>query len=156
MVYLLDTCSIRVFSNYYPSSFPKFWELLANSVEGDQVLSVREVFRELEKQSVKPHLISWATANKRIFVHPTEAEMAFVSRLFEIEHFRQLVGEKQISKGSPVADPFLMAAAHERSACVVTEEQSKENAAKIPNVCARFDIECINVEEMMRRERWSF
>jgi hypothetical protein len=38
----------------------------------------------------------------------------------------------------------------------VTEEKLKPNAAKIPNVCAHFQIPCINLERFMRDQNWSF
>jgi len=155
-VYVLDTSSIRVFSNYYPSRFPAFWTNLANYVNERRMISVREVYNELDRQSTKPHLDEWAKNNKQIFLLPTEREMAFVARLFEVPHFQQLVGAKQIALGMPVADPFVIASAHERDGCVISEESSKANAGKIPNVCAQFEIDCINLETFLERENWSF
>ena len=40
--------------------------------------------------------------------------------------------------------------------CVVTEEIYRPNAAKIPNVCEYFNIECINLQQLMIREGWQF
>ncbi len=154
--YVLDTSSIRVFANYYPATFPAFWKNLASCVNESRIISVREVYTEPDLQSTKLHVDEWAKNNKRIFFQPTEAEMAFVARIFEIPQFRQLVGQKQLARGSPVADPFVIASAHERGACVVTEESRRANAGKIPNVCDRFGVECINLEEFMEREGWSF
>ena len=154
--YVLDTSSIRVFANYYPSRFPGFWENLANYVAEGRIISVREVYNELDLQSYKPHVVEWTKTNRSIFLQPTEEEMAVVARLFQIPHFRQLVGDKQIARGSPVADPFVIASASERGACVVTQESNKANAGKIPNVCARFGVDCIDLEGFMEREDWSF
>ncbi len=39
---------------------------------------------------------------------------------------------------------------------VVTEETFRPNAAKIPNVCQHFGIECINLRQLMEREGWRF
>jgi len=155
-LYVFDTSSIRVFSNYYPSTFPAFWENLENCVNEGRILSVREAYRELELQSTKPHVDEWANNNRHIFLVPTEQEMLFVARLFQIPHFLQLVSDKAIALGRPVADPFVIASAHERGGSVVTEERNIANAGKIPNVCARFGVDCINVETLMEREGWSF
>jgi hypothetical protein len=73
-----------------------------------------------------------------------------------VRHFEYLVGQEQRLTGAYVADPFVIASAKVRKACVVTEEQKKPNAAKIPNVCAHFGIECTNLEGFMKREGWSF
>ncbi|MCZ6821218.1 MAG: DUF4411 family protein [Calditrichaeota bacterium] len=65
-------------------------------------------------------------------------------------------GWKQRLKGTPVADPFVIASARIRQACVVTEEGKKKNAARIPNVCEYFGVDCTNLEGFMERERWRF
>ena len=39
---------------------------------------------------------------------------------------------------------------------VVTEEKLKPNAAKFPNVCAHFQVPCINLEIFMQTMGWSF
>lgn len=154
--YVLDTSSIRVFSNYYPARFLAFWENLEQIVSEGRIVSAREVYNELDRQSTKPHVDDWAKANKHLFPHPTEVEMTFVARIFEVGHFQQLVSDKQRTLGRPAADPFIIAAAHEREACVITEESKTANAGKIPNVCDHFGIDCINLEKFMERESWSF
>lgn len=50
----------------------------------------------------------------------------------------------------------LVAAAGARGGCVVTEEANTQNAAKIPNVCEHFGVDCTNVEGFMERESWTF
>jgi hypothetical protein len=50
----------------------------------------------------------------------------------------------------------LIAKAKVLNICVVTEEKLKDNAAKIPNVCQNFDVCCMNLEQFMQKERWSF
>jgi len=85
-----------------------------------------------------------------------QQETLFVSKIFSVRHFQYLVGQKQTLKGTPVADPFLIASAKVRKGCVVTGEKKKPNAAKIPNVCEYFGIDCTNLEGFMEREGWSF
>jgi len=80
----------------------------------------------------------------------------FVKEIFSVSHFRQLVAQKQRLRGTPVADPFVIASAKARQGCVVTEEESKPNSAMIPNVCEYFEIDCVHVEGFMEREDWSF
>jgi hypothetical protein len=80
----------------------------------------------------------------------------FIAEIFSIKNFRNLVSEKAILKGNPVADPFIIACAKIRSGCVVTEEAFKPNAPKIPTVCQHFSIDCTNVQVLMEREGWKF
>ena len=156
MIYAFDTSSFRVLGNYYPDRFPSFWDKFNDLVESGRVVSVREVLNELERQNTKAHLDKWIKNNKTVFLSPGVMETEFVSRIFQVKHFQQLVSTENILKGYPVADPFLVAAAKTRDACVVTEESKKKTAAKIPNVCDRFEIEWTNVEGFMEQEGWSF
>ena len=156
MIYVFDTSSFRVLGNYYPDRFPSFWEMFDGLVAAGRIVSVREARRELEDQSTKAHLDRWVDRNKRIFLSPSAEETEFVRRIFEVGHFQQLVSDRNVLKGGPVADPFLIAAAWSRGGCVVTEESMKENAGKIPNVCERFGVDWTNVEGFMERESWTF
>ena len=87
---------------------------------------------------------------------PTAAELQFVAQIFQIKHFQSLIGEQQRLKGTPVADPFVIACAKIKGGTVVTEEQLKPQAAKIPNVCAHFNVPCIDLEKFMQQQAWAF
>jgi hypothetical protein len=101
-------------------------------------------------------MIDWVDANRGIFSAPTTEELEFVAEIFRIPHFQQLVGPKQLARGTPVADPFVISRARVINGTVVTEEVLKPNAAKIPNVCAHFNVECINLETLLAREGWRY
>ncbi len=156
MTYVFDTNSFIVLGHYFPERFPSFWERFDELVSNGDIASVREVRRELDHRAARQHLVDWIAGHKRIFVLPSPEETEFVRDIFAVAHFQQLVGRKQRLKGSPVADPFVIAAAKMRGACVVTEEVKKMNAARIPNVCEHFQIDCTNLEGMMEREGWMF
>lgn len=155
-MYVLDTSSIRSLSSYYPDVFPAVWARIDEAVASGKIISVREAFREIEVQVTRAHIGTWAKLNKKIFAAPSRDEMAFVAEIFSVPHFTQMIGRKQIAAGFPVADPFVIAAARIKKACVVTEEVFKDNGAKIPNICMHFSIECTNFEGLMKRERWTF
>lgn len=156
MLYVFDTNSIRVLGNYYPERFPTFWKRFNEAVQRGDVVSVREVLNELEKQAVAPWLLQWVQANRGSFLLPVPAETEFISQIFRVPHFLTLIGEMQRLRGYPVADPFVVACAKVRSGCVVTEESSRPNAAKIPNVCDHFGVRCTNVEGFLREIGWEF
>ncbi len=71
-------------------------------------------------------------------------------------YFQSLIGTKAILKGTPVADPFVVASGKVNKAVVVTQEQLKPNAAKIPNACQYFHAPCINLETFMTKQGWTF
>lgn len=156
MIYVIDTNSFRVMSNYYPEIFPTFWERGESLVIAERLLSVREVLKELDAQNPSTHLDEWCRHNDAIFSPPTSKEMQRVADILKVPHFRQLIGERQKLRGQPVADPFLVARGIERHATVVTEEISKPNAAKIPNVCAHFSVRCISLQGLLAEEGWRF
>lgn len=155
-MYILDTSSFRVLGNYYPDIFPTFWTQLAQAVSDGEVGSVRETRKELELQDASEHVAVWVSNNPLVFPSPTEQEMQMVAEIFRVKHFQQLIGEKQRLRGQPVADPFLVARAHDLGGCVVTEEAYKPNAAKIPNVCQHFGIECIDMKGLLTRLGWRY
>lgn len=155
-MHLFDSNSFRVIGNYYPDVFPSFWTEFDKAVRAGSVGSVREVQKELELQNPVDHLIQWCDGNKPVFPAPTEDEMHAVADIFAVAHFQQLIGEKQRLRGSPVADPFLVARARVIGATVVTEEALKPNAAKIPNVCQHFGIGFMDVRTFLQERGWRF
>ena len=156
MAYVFDTNSFRVLGNYYPEQFPTFWEKFNQAVTFGKIISVREVRRELDFYIPYPHLSDWVKDYGHIFLSPRPAEMQFVSDIFSVSHFQTLVNAKTRLLGQPCADPFIIAKAKFIDGCVVTEEKWKQNAAKIPNVCDHFGIDCINLQGFMEREDWTF
>jgi hypothetical protein len=155
-MHLFDTNSFRVIGNYYPDVFPSFWAEFNRTVGAGEIGSVREVQKELEVQNPIDHLLSWCDTNGGVFPPPSEEEMHAVAEIFSVEHFRQLIGEKQRLRGSPVADPFLVARARVIGATVVTEEALRPNAAKVPNVCQHFGIQFMDVRSFLQERGWRF
>ena len=156
MAYVFDTNSFSVLGNYYPEQFPSFWRKFDQAVAAGKVLSVREVYRELERYARHPHLTDWVKSHRSIFTPPESAEMRFVGDIFSVRHFQTLVNKKVRLKGLPGADPFIIARAKVINGCVVTEEKVTPNAAKIPNVCRHFGVDCTNLQGFLEKERWTF
>jgi len=157
MPYVFDNNSISALSHYYPKRFPTFWKLFDAAVEAEEVVSVREVYRELENHTfLQPWLAEWLEKHKTMFRIPTAEEMQFVSEIFKTKAFQGLVGEKQRLRGSPAADPFIIACAKISNSVVVTQEVKKEGGAKIPNVCDYFKINWTNLEGFLSENNWEF
>ncbi len=156
MTYVFDTSSFIVIGHYYPEQFPSFWDKFNQSVDVGEIISVREVFRELDHDASVPHLSYWIRHHRSIFMTPNAAATQFVSTIFSVPHFQALVPERNRLAGRPNADPFIIAMAKVINACVVTEEKERPNAPKIPNVCRHFGVDCTNLQGFMTRESWSF
>lgn len=82
--------------------------------------------------------------------------MQFVQEIFKIEHFQIIISRKNLLLGRPVADPFVIAKAKIIDGTVVTNEANRPNGAKIPNICERFNVKCVDLEKFMEIEKWSF
>ena len=125
-------------------------------VSSGKVISVREVYKELDGSPTRQHLREWIKINRKMFEKATAAEVEMIAEIFSLSHFQQLISKKQTLRAGPVADPFVIAAAGCRDGCVVTEEKWKKNAAKIPNVCEHFGIECRDLEGFLFENNWKF
>ncbi len=156
-MYVFDNSSLRrLCENYYPARFPSLWERFDDLLSAGKVVSVREVYKEIERWSSGHKLVEWAKGHKDRFPPPSSEELEFVRQIFQVKHFQTLIEKRSILQGTPVADPFVIAKANIQCGIVVTEERLKKNAAKIPNVCMHFEIDCTDLEGFMEREGWRF
>jgi hypothetical protein len=156
MVYVIDTSSFIVVSHYFPDRFPSFWAHFDALADAGQLVSVWEVWKELDNSNTKQHLAQWVAGRKALFCTPSSEEMACVARIFEVRQFQALIKRKNILEGSPAADPWVIAAAAARQACVVTEESDKPNQIRIPAVCKHFAVRCCTLQGMMSQEGWQY
>ena len=156
MSYAFDNSPLSaLFRNYYRARFPTLWQRFDMLVTNGEVLSTREVRHEIDDGAVES-LRLWAADNEDLFPAPTAAEGAFVARIFAIQHFQQNIERQKLLKGGRNADPFIIARAAVAGCPVVTMEQFRDNAAKIPNICRHFGVEHLSLEQFMEREGWQF
>lgn len=101
MIYVFDTNSIITLGHYFPDQFPSFWENMDSFVKQGIVISVQEVFRELDGSATRKHLHDWIKLNKGMFGKATSEEVEIVAEIFSIPHFRQLISQKQTLRAGP-------------------------------------------------------
>lgn len=156
MSYVFDTSPLSTLHrNYYRGVFTTLWAGFDKLVEDDKILSTREVLREIRGSNIAP-LVTWANDNEAIFPAPTRDEGRCVGQIFKEKHFQNNIEVKKLLNGGFVADPFVVARAMVSKATVVSMETFKENAADIPNICAKFGVECLTLEKFMEAEGWKF
>jgi hypothetical protein len=156
MIYVFDTSSFSELKHFYPAVFKSVWSGLNQLVQENRLISTREVWNELERGNPEQHVNAWLKSHRHLFRTPGTDELLFVAKIFQIPHFQTLIGEQQRLKGTPVADPFVIACAKCVDGTLVTEEALKPNSAKIPNVCNYFKIPCIKLEQFMQQQQWIF
>jgi len=156
MSYVFDNSPLSaLFKNFYRNRFPTLWVLFDALVTNGEIVSTREVLREIEDGATES-LRDWAAQNQQLFTVPTAAEGAFVRRIYEVAQFQQNIEQQKILKGGKNADAFVIAKAAVMQGTVVTMERFRPNAVKIPNICKHFNIQCLSLEEFMEQERWEF
>ncbi len=157
MIYVFDSNSLsNILNHYYIDRFPSFWEKFDEIVKKGNVISVREVRNELAGKFVDEKINRLIQQNINFFSNPLAEELRFITQIYSIEHFQQNIEKKKILSGGYFADPFVIAKARIENGSVVTEEEYKENGAKIPNICKYFNIQCRNLEIFLIEENWKF
>ena len=155
MAYVIDTSVLSaMFRNYYPGRFKTLWRLFDEMTDGGLITSVREVYREIEDRG-GPEL-EWADKHSGLFVVPDAKEAAYVASIYGVSHFQANIAKQKLLKGGKIADPFLIARAAVTGGTVVTMEQRRPNAAKIPNICDHFSVRCLDLEGFMEERGWEF
>lgn len=142
-------------AHYYPDQFPSFWQQLDTDADNGTIFSTREVYNELKGTQFE-HIKEWVKSKNRFFRIPSSEETNFVAEILSDQHSRQLISQKSILRGSPVADPFLIACAKVHNATLVTQERLKPNAAKIPNICKKFSVPVLDFQGFLRQKKWIF
>lgn len=155
-MYVIDTNVFISLGLYYPKRFPTIWERVDSLADSGALISVREVRRELETNCSSEHVLNWAERYRYIFHIPTNEECQIVSEIFKKNQYLGFVKRNNILKGMPVADPFIIAAAKAKGFSVVTQESNKSKGARIPTACIDFDVECIDLEGFLEREKLEY
>ena len=157
MIYVFDTnIFASLFKNYYRKRFPSLWKRFDAMVADGEIVSTREVRRELEAQSDEAS--KWANDNPKVFIMPTADIANFVGTIYSVRHFQANIEQKKLLRGGKNADPFLVATAAtlDPAGTVVTLEVNRDNAVKIPNMCQHFSVRCLSLEEFIEKESWVF
>ncbi len=146
--YVIDTCSLTKMRHTYPRDvFPAAWTMLTDLAEQSLMISVEDVLEELAV--FDDEILQWAREQGHIFLPLSENIQSHAIRILT-SHSALL----DLKKNKSSADPFIIAAAIEHSCTVVTEEKASNspNRYKIPDVCDAYNVDCISILEMFRRE----
>lgn len=155
--YIFDTSSISELHHFYPLRFPSLWENIDKMANNKQIYSIKEVKRELENLNKGNYDISKReNITVQFYEDLTEEDFKIVTEILSHKGNQELIHRKSINKGTPCADPFLIAKAEADKSILVTEEQYVRNATKIPTICEKRNIRCINLEQFMEEQKWSF
>ena len=143
------------------AQYINFWNKFDSHVDNEKIISVREAYQEIKNGG--DNLAEWAEKNKKSFFHiPEQEELIFVQKIFQNKHYQKLIKIRNIASGTPVADPFLIAKAKVIQGCLITEDgffrdgRLKLGSPSPAFICKELGIECLNLTNFMKKERWSF
>lgn len=135
---------------------PELWEYVEKLVEEGRIIATREVYDEL-KDHAEEDLLEWLKAHKHMFIELDESILNHTKAIINDVYSTYKGGYKPDQKNA--ADPFVVAVALSRQAVVFTQEHRQDphnpselNSPKIPTVCDKYDLECVNLHGFIERE----
>lgn len=140
---------------YSMTKMPELWTHIESLIEREKIFATKEVYDEL-KRHASDELRAWLKNHKDMFMQD-RAQIETAGRIINDVYSKYKEGYRpDISDG---ADPFVVAAAMNRSAAVFTLEHTQPNhdpaqtnVPKIPTVCDHYGVECVNMERFIERE----
>lgn len=160
MIYLLDANSFIQAKNFHyrMNVVPGFWDWLLKQHENIFIQSIDHVYAELTKSSSNPdQLHVWAKNNKDIFAKSSDeaVQMSFANIANYVSQ-HSAYSSQEVARFLSGADPWLIAAAQAWKAVIVTHEvavPSNSKKVKIPNVAQNFDVECIDIFDLLENSQ---
>jgi hypothetical protein len=166
-IFVIDTSSFIKIEpeNYPPDIFNSMWENLEKLIKNNRIISHIRVLEELEEYEGKKYeILKWTKNHKDVFESITPQQVNVAKEIVNTNNFNALM---KSTKPTGDTDVFIIALAREKpiqmrlstlntKKIVVSEEKLQGNKINIPFVCKHFNIECINIFEMFRREGWKW
>lgn len=153
-LYSIDTSSlIHAWVRAYPiDHFPSFWVSLESAIDEGRVVIAVEALNEIRRRDDDLH--AWCKCHPDFCIDLDEQQQRLLGQL--LGKYPRLV---DTAKGRSGADPFVIALAQSfgRTLTVVTQENmGKKDSPKIPDVCAREGVHCVDLVGLIKAERWRF
>ena len=164
-VYSLDASALFDLFDYYPADrFGPIWTGLDELIKQGRLIMVEQAVGEC----LDPNSSAWLRTRRSIIVRfSPELNDCMLEIMADLTAASLMLVNPRKTRNE--ADPFVIAAAiaYNRqinggndgpTVVLSSEKAAPENATnvKIPNVCARYKIRCMNLLEMMREENWRF
>ena len=145
--YCFDTSGLLDgWSRYYSiRRFPTLWNHVAALFDTGRGFWPEEVWNEIHDDDLR----QWLAPLRR-------CEIASAVVWSEAQRIQQAHNRELNKSGITGADSFVIATAKIDELVVVSGEVWSNGLPKIPNVCAREGIECLNFVALLDRENWTF
>ena len=157
VVYSLDLSSLfAAFNERYPvGNFPGFWSKIVELIRNDRLKMQEVAFDKAVKDD--EGFEKWCDENQLKSYLRQTTDDAVQGKVAEIlKKFTRLLDDR---KGKSGDDPWVIALAMVTHNCIVVTEEKhtySTDRPKIPDVCDYFNLECIQLVELVQRENWVF
>lgn len=155
MIYSVDTSAlVDAWRRWYPpDTHPSLWVNIDAVAQEGRLFISDMVLEELYERD--DELASWCDEREPFLCQPSDDAVQEVLR--EVINAHPNLGAT-IPGGKNFADPYVIAAAHVRSATVISHENrtGNLNGPKIPDVCRVYGIEYRRLPDLIRAEGWRF
>jgi len=149
--YVLDSSALFDLKRIYPNSiFPGVWERFNEMCRQKQIVSTREVLREIKKGN--DELLDWAEEYEDIFLEPCEGEMGITAGILQLYPPPILI--KYSTR--PWADPLVISCAKYYELPIIQHEVVDANQYKIPPIAKKVGVKCLRLIEFFDDEGWQF
>ena len=156
-IYSFDASSIIYFWDNYPvdnSHFDSIWSWFSKKISQGIFTISKEAFDECIQKA--DGFKKWLSDNNIEFnIYKKNKEDLKIAS--EIEKFLEIKDKKYHSKGVGENDIFIISIAKRTDTTLVSNEGKQNNEPeikanfKIPLVCEKFDVECINFTELLKK-----
>lgn len=144
-IYCIDTSSLFNLKGYPKDIFPTIWKRLEDMVKRGELFSHLEVFKEVKIG--RDEIFTWCKKSKRMFKDIDECQLQELENVKE--KYDQNYWNRETTKTTPWADPWLIALSICESAVVVTDETNRPN--RIPSISGELGIDCMTLFDLFRR-----
>lgn len=145
---------------------PPFWKFIDEQVKAGNVRSSLRVYKEImATEDPKDELAKWVKNRKNngMFIDPA-GDKSVQGKVSEIndwvcKKYAQTGNYAKVGEFLSGADTWTISHAVCCAGVVVSHETRVDRTSqkpKIPNVCSRFGVECIDLKEMLRRLKFKF
>ena len=156
IIYSLDTSAlIAAFHERYPiDNFRSLWRKIEELIKNGRLKMSQIVFDEAMRDT---DIKLWCDQNQLKPDFQVPIDELVQEKVSEVlSEFPRLVDNRTGKSG---ADPWVIALALTIENCIVVTEENptdSKNRPKIPDTCAHFNLQCIKVVDLIKRENWIF
>ena len=153
-IYVIDTSSLIVLMDYYPTSvFPTLWMKIESMINEDMLIAPMKVFDEIKQKVDK--LKIWSEGHEVMFKPETIEQALLVKQILDAD-------PKFRSTRKHNADPWIIALGivtktqrvDVSDARIITQE--KYQGHKIPIIAKKHNIKSLSLQAMFVAEKWKF